>query len=643
MRLAVRTLLVTMLCLMLAAPAGAKPEYTATETSAAGDTPPIGLRQLGLSDKLTLLGSDQAVDVAVPVPHGVTPKVLTGQIGAVVNAVDARIDVFDGLGVHLDTIVAPKDLTTQPFLVDISAANVNDDGTAPLSFILRQSNPPADSCTQLSSATLSGLATVFSGPPPNPHTVSDFLPAYLNEILIRIGSNPSSEQQQAALTLVANLTRLYRPMPVRIDVDTSAAELPPPPAPAGPRRVIVIASGPKAGLTVANPGTDVATLVISGSSGDLTRQVELFTDRRYALAQTPSVAVTAATENAPKTGTLKTFQELGMTGEISVLGTATQYIGFDAGQFGVGSIESAKIHLRANYTPLIGGEGSVLVRAGSTVVATHVLDQSGVLDIQGDIPANSIRSKVGIGIEVRYTPRRDCAPLNDRITFAIDPGSTVSVKSGFHNRGGFGVLPMAFTPDFDVAIDKPERIRYAAMAINLMSQQTGVALRPRLTSLDEAAGSGSGALIVAPGDELAKRNLHPPLLVNGDNTVVVNGNPTTDVDLNGPTGVVQAFTDSKRTVLALTAAGDWGLIDRSLDYVRGLEGHWSSVTGDVIATGAAGQTVNLTIREGGALIDEYPGDGWKWWAWLSGGFAVLTVLGVAAFLVIRVRRRPATE
>jgi hypothetical protein len=37
-------------------------------------------------------------------------------------------------------------------------------------------------------------------------------------------------------------------------------------------------------------------------------------------------------------------------------------------------------------------------------------------------------------------------------------------------------------------------------------------------------------------------------------------------------------------------------------------------------------------------MNEYPGDGWKWWAWLSLSLGVAAVIGVAAMLVVRHRR-----
>jgi hypothetical protein len=72
-----------------------------------------------------------------------------------------------------------------------------------------------------------------------------------------------------------------------------------------------------------------------------------------------------------------------------------------------------------------------------------------------------------------------------------------------------------------------------------------------------------------------------------------------------------------------------------------LPNRWASLTGDVVATGAAGETVNLTIREGGGLMNEYPGDGWKWWALLSlavGATAVVAAVVAAGWVVIRRRR-----
>jgi len=633
--LAVPLVMVGVTAPMVTAPMAVADPYAsvASDSRDPSVTPPITWSQLGLSERLDLIGSNQPSDTSVPVPAGVAPMVLTGQIGSVVNVADGRVDVLDGRGIVLGSIAVPTDLAVLPFTIDISAAQVVD-GRAPLSFVLRSNNPSTTSCTQPPSLSLTQLTTTYSGRTPDPITVADFLPGYLEQVVIQVGSKPTTSQQQAALDLVAELTHMYRPMPVRIDIAT--VDGPPPPA-SFSRRVVAIRDGGRAGLVVENPGTPEALLAITGTGDQLIRQIDLFADRRITLAQTPRAAVLDAQDDRSQSTNIKTFGQLGMTGQVSALGTTTMYAGFDVSEFGVGPITNAQVHIKAKYTPVVGGEASILIRSGSTVVATHRLDESGTLDVTGDIPAESITSNVGMAMEIRYVPRQECAPMNDRITFALDPASTVAVTPGTRNRGGFPVLPMAFTPDFDVAVEHPDQIRFAGQAINLMGQQTGVTLRPQVRSFADAAASRTGLLVVTSGDQLAKAGMNPPLLPGAANSVSVNGTPGTDVDVNGALGAVQSFTQNGRTVLAITGTDDWSLVDNSFDHIRSLPNRWASLTGDVVATGPARQPVNLTVREGGGLVNEYPGDGWKWWTLLSASLGV-TVL-IAALVIVVVRRR----
>ena len=177
-------------------------------------------------------------------------------------------------------------------------------------------------------------------------------------------------------------------------------------------------------------------------------------------------------------------------------------------------------------------------------------------------------------------------------------------------------------------------------AVNLLAQQTGVPLQPRLTTLAAGGASGAGLLVVARGEDLAAAGLNPTVLPGRANSVKFGGTHETDVDLNGPVGVVQVFTQHGRTVLAIDGTDDWSLVDRSFDYIRSLPSRWASLSGDVVATGPASQTVNLTLREGGAMVNEYPGDGWKWWAVLTGAVVLAALVGAVGVLVWRRRRRP---
>lgn len=598
-------------------------------------SPAIGWNQVGLSDRIDVVGANQPTAATVPVPQGATPRLLIGQMGSMIN-VGGRVDVFDARGILLGSIAIPTDVATIPFTVDVSRADVTA-GASALSFVIRDSSQPASSCAEAPSVTLSQLATTYSGPTPNPWSVADFLPGYLDQITIQIGDEPTRDQQQAALALVARLTHLYRPIPVRIDVDTSATPMPADVS--GLRRVVSIRDSDQAGFVVENPDSPAAVLVISGRGPALLRQVELFADRRFELAQSVSAAVTSAEQTVPLSTRSLTFGEMGISAQASVLGSSTVYLGFDAAAFAVGQIDHARINLRARYTPVTSADASVTLRSGDVVVASHVLDESGVLNMSGDIPAGPISSNVGLALEIRYIPSGECAPVYDRMTFSVDPRSTVAVTPGTNNRGGFPVLPMAFTPEFDVAIENPAQIGHAAQAINLMGQQSTIALRPNVATLDDAAKRGSGLLVVATGQELVRAGMNPPLLSDAGD-VDVNGNPVTGIDVNGPVGVIEAFSHNDRMVLAIQASGD-GLAEQSFDHIRGLDARWASLTGDVVATGAAGITVALTLREGGTMTSPVVGDAWKWWVWVTIGLGISAIFAVALVLIVRQRRTKA--
>ncbi|ULE33717.1 hypothetical protein K3G64_03170 [Mycobacterium sp. IDR2000157661] len=621
-----------------AAAALAQPDFGIADP--APGTTQMGWSQLGLSDRLVLLGYNQAGDVEVPVPQGVTPALVAGQIGSVVNVTTGKVDVLDGRGVALATIPVPADGATEPFLVDTSQAQVTD-GRVAFSFVLRGDDGDGSerSCGQSPSVTLTQLAVTFSGDAPNPRVVADFLPGYVDSISIWVGRNPSPSQQQAALNLVAKLTNLYRPIPVRIDVSTAAE--PPRPTDTSTSRVMEIREGGPAGLEVANGGTPAARLVISGQGTALTRQIDIFADRRILLAQSQTASVTAVSDLLAGSTEILTFAQLGIGAKASVLGTTILYAGFDASRFAVGSVQEAKVHLIAQYTAVESGTGSVMISSGDAVLASRALDRSGALDLVLELPTGAIASNVGLALEIRYFPDRDCPPTTDRITFALDPRSTISVKPGSADgRSGFAALPMAFTPDFDVAVEQPDQIRYAARAINLIGQQTGYTLRPNVIPIGEATASEEGLLLVAGGEALRQAGLDPPVLPVGGAAATIDGNPFTDLVLGGALGVIQIFSDNGRTVLAISSNGGTELLDRSFDYVSALEGRWASIAGDVVATGANADTVNLTIRT--SPPPRRPSAGWRWWTWTTVAVGALAVGATATVLIVRRRRSNVT-
>ena len=634
LRFVVLALLLAVLPLPLGgSPAAAEPAVQQDPAAPAPvpDALVLSWRQLGLTDKLEI-GPKAVATVEVPKPQGLAPMLITGEVLSPTGAA-GRIDVLDSGGSTLGNIALTGDGVTAPFTVDIAAVGPLP-GPLKLSFVQRGTESPADGCAKPAPVKLSKLATTYSGPAPALRTVADFLPDYLDQITISIGPEPSPEQQQAALSLVATLTHLYRPMPVRIDVDTSAT--PPPAGDSRTRRTIAIRDGDQPGLAVENPGSPAAVLVISGSGAELTRQVELFTDRRFELAQTPAAAVTSVTKTVPTSTDTLSFGELGINVQATVMGTDTVYVGFDTTKFGLGQLDGAQFRLITEYTPLTAGEGTVILRSGSDILASGVLDRSGVTELSGNIPAAGITSTIGMVLEIRYAPAGgECA--FGGMTFSIDPASTITAVPGAKNRGGFAMLPMAFTPELDVAIEGPDQIRYAAQAINLIGRQASVPLQPSLASLDEAAKRGTGLLAVTSGEQLQRVGLRPPLLIPGAGAVGVNGATVTDIDLGGSLGVVQAFSHNGRVVLAIDSTGGPQAADRSLDYIRSLDGGWSALTGDVVAAGDAGEVVNLSMTTRQAMAPPVS-DGWRWWTWSTLGLIAVGLPTLAGVVLVRRRR-----
>jgi hypothetical protein len=166
-------------------------------------------------------------------------------------------------------------------------------------------------------------------------------------------------------------------------------------------------------------------------------------------------------------------------------------------------------------------------------------------------------------------------------------------------------------------------------------------LAPNVTTLADATARTSGLLVVGAGESLTQAGIVPPLLVTGGGggALDVNGSPVTGIDTNGPLGVVEAFSQNGRMVLAIETTGDGALANASLDHIRGMEGRWASLTGDVVATGSAGTTVALTVREGGPMAHQaVPGNGWRWWTLFTVAVGVVALLVVTVIFLDRRRR-----
>ncbi|QRZ08342.1 hypothetical protein JN086_08340 [Mycolicibacterium austroafricanum] len=229
------------------------------------------------------------------------------------------------------------------------------------------------------------------------------------------------------------------------------------------------------------------------------------------------------------------------------------------------------------------------------------------------------------------------------MTFQLDPASTLTMRRGGPAPGGFGAVPSEFSPEFLVALDgsSPNQLDYAARTVATIAQRTGTALAPRVVDVKAAADAGTGAVIVANSATVKLTSVRPP--IGGDGSAVkVDLSSQLRADIADGLGSVQVFADRPRdrTVVLVTTTGAWSLVEPLFGYIDGLPDGWSSLDGNVVAAGAAGEVTALDLV--GAVVPP-PGEASAnraVWVAVGAGIAIMA-LALSAALWWRRRGGPA--
>lgn len=606
----------------------------------AGDV--LSWPSLGLQSTVELYGRART-PVTVPLPAGMTASRLRGMIGMPENITAGYLEIDDGDGKFLasvDLTAAATAQTPTPFDVDISAARVQG-SSINLSFVIRVRDNIDRACV-LQRLTLSDLTTEFTGAHPPVTTIANFFPSVLGKVAIYAATDANSAEQQAVLTLVSTLARIYAPRPLPITVVSQPRGALPPPA-VGMDRAVVVETG-EPGLTVENPGAPDAYLRVSGDGDQLSMQVSLLTNELQSLAQVPTARVAQAGSDIVQHGDTLTFSELNINGQASFFETSTFEVGSDRASLGP-RFDGVQVHLLADYTPVHPGEtATVMIRSNNVIVYRGALDGTGRLDTTFDLDSQILDQRyVSLQFTLTDTPAQDCSPLVAPMTFQIDPRSTLTMHRGGAPLGGFTAFPSEFSPRFVVALDgnDPVQLGFAADIVAVVSRLTKTPLTPQVVDLDAAVDSTSGALIVAKTEAIKQTALNPP--IGGEGPMVKFGLPTElHVNMDGGLGSIQAFADPqrKRSVILVTTTGDWNLVGPLFSWVEGSDRNWVGLTGDVLAAGVAGTATNVTIRATSDVMEPKASSGVSG-PWLKYGLIGGGVLAVVAILaVILGLRRP---
>jgi hypothetical protein len=613
----------------------ADPPGVASEVDPAGVTLPWPT--LGLSQGMDLY-PDSSQRVTVQVPAGLTATRLQGLIHAPMNIGNGYLEINDGEGKFLAAVNLPPAGAAQavtPFDVDISAAGRRP-SSIDLSFTLRALDGADRVCGPTQRLTLSDLVTVFTGDQPPVNTIANFFPPVLEQVTIYAPTDADAAEQQAVLTLVSTLARIYSALKLNIAVADHPRGAVPPPA-SGLARAVVVETGPQ-GLTLERAGTPDSYLRVSGSGDALSTQMALLVNNLQPLAQAVTASVDKAGSDAALDGDTLTFSQLKVGGEASVIRTSSLQVGIDRTLLGPRS-DGVKVHLLADYTPVQKDDAAtVVIKAGGLAVYRATLDDTGLLDATFDLESQMLDEQwINMELALTYTPHQECGSLIAPITFQIDPRSTLTMHRGGNPLGGFAAFPSEFSPTFMVALDGggPDKLAYAARVVAAIARLTRTELMPQIVDLKAAAEATSGALIVADSKAIKQTSLNPP--VSGDGSAINFALPTElQVNIDQGLGSIQAFADTprNRSVVLVTTTAEWRLVDPLFGYIDGSVGDWSQLTGDVLAAGAGGTPTEASIRPTGNIFEPPQSSASE--SWLKTGLVVggVVVVGALAAIVV---------
>jgi hypothetical protein len=599
---------------------------------------------LGLPGDVTLVGANTNQDFTLPVQSGFSVRRLRGLIHAPVDFGAGFVEIDDARGTLLATVDLPAVTPAEavvPFDVDVSAAQVSGSSLG-LSFTVREARiPPQERCGLGEQLELSDLAAVFAGNEPAPATVATFFPPVLQRLTIYAPIDANAAEQQAVLTLTSAIARMYRPQTTAITVVKQPRGATPPPAPQFTRAVVV--ENGDAGINVVNAGRSNVYLKLTGRGDQLTDQASPVVNRLQSLLQVPNARVDEAGSDGDPVSDEMSFDRLNISGESSVLRTSKLTVGVDRSALGSRRIDSLQVHLLANHTPVASlDSASVMVRANGQVVYTSPLNETGRVDAVFDVPGDFLRQRIDLDFALTFSPRQLCSPTIAPMTFQLDPRSTLTMRRGGQAAGGFSAVPSEFSPEFLVAFDggSPNQLDYAARVVADIARTTGSPLMPRVVDVTSAADARTGALILANATTLKPTSLRPP--IGGESSdVQIDLSNELRADIDRGLGSIQAFADlpRDRTVILVTTSGAWSLVEPLLAYVDRLPGGWSSLVGNVAATGADGAVTNLSIGPADPAPTPPPDEpSWPIWLAIGAGCVVLAALGLGAALWRRRRR-----
>ena len=501
-----------------------------------------------------------------------------------------------------------------------------------------------------------GMTVAYSGNPTVPATVADFLPPVLTAIDLFIPASPSPTEASAAIDLAMAVVGRYKPTPVAIRTRPLPTSGAPDVAQDPTVRQIVLGENVPRG-TALRTGTFGPYLQIGGRGNDLLTQSQLITSQVSTVA-VASAAIAGQSAPAPQvTPTISPLADLGV-GDSESTGTGRAVIGFglDQTRFG-GPTHDVRFEIRGTYTPLpSNGGGRIVVRSGTTTIASWPADASGNIDRWVDVPDRLLSRYIDLTVSLERGDDQGGCGQAQRISISLDPTAPVRfTRADPPIPSGLGSIPQALQPRAQFAwtrgdlADVSRAITLAAGLQSLTVTPLGVDVVP----IAQARASSTPAVII-DADGSAPDLPTLPVSARGD---VVTLDPLAANAQSGrrqsltltPTvklGSLQVTRSNGRSVVVASSNGNPAQLDAVLRWLTADPRRWSSLDGAALL--AVDDRTPVLIPQSdssaptAAATDDGGGDSAGVIVAAAGSVAaVLIVAGAAWFLWRRARRRGA--
>ncbi|GAA1885473.1 hypothetical protein [Williamsia serinedens] len=587
--------------------------------------------------------------LTVPVDPGTLPTELRGTAQLPPGVTAGTVDAYSG-DRFLSRVVLGSD-PSQPVRWSLAGIPVTDNAAD----ITLRTDLTGEGTCRFDPDTpfrVVGMTVAYTGNPTVPATVADFLPPVLTAIDLFIPSTPSPTEASAAINLATAVVGRYKPTPIAVRTRALPASGAPDVAQDPTVRQIMLAESAARG-TALRTGAFGPYLQIGGRGSDLLAQAQLITSQMSTVA-VASAAIAGQSATAPQiTPTVRTLADLGV-GESEASGTGRAVIGFGIDQTRLGGpAHDVRFEVRGTYTPLpSNGGGRIVVRTGTTTIASWPTAASGSIDRWVDVPDRLLRRYLDVTVSLERGDDQGGCGQAQRVSISLDPTAPVQfTRADPPIPTGLGSMPQALQPRAQFAwtrgdlADVSRAVTIAAGLQSLTVTPLGVDVVP----IDEARASSTPAVII-DADGSARDIPTLPVSARGDvvtlDPLAANAQAGRRQSLTlSPTvklGALQVTRSNGRSVLVASSNGNPAQLDAVLRWLTADPRRWSNLDGAAL----------LAVDDRTPVLVPQPDSTDTTAADTGGGSdsgvivatagsvaAVLVVAGAAWFVWRRVRRR----